>query len=231
MPNKIKKLLKFLICIILMLASIIFIYYHYKTEEVTETDNNIIENEKSDVITPLIEEYYNNDIIASLIIPGVIETPIVQTEDNEYYVNHDLYKDINEQGAIYLDYRTNLNDKKVLIYSHNNNPKISAFTNLLKYEDNDFYQKHPKIYLHTKTKVKVYDIFSIYEEKEDLSYANLKSFNGFSYKEHIKSLKEKSIHENDIELNGSDRILILDTYKLNENKEENHFLVMGVLEQ
>lgn len=226
-----KKILKFLLCIALMLASIIIIYYHYKTEEVKDTDNEVITKEETDVITPLIEEYYNDDIIAKLVIPGVIETPIVKGEDNEYYINHDLYKDINDQGAIFIDYRTNINEKKLLVYSHNNNPKISIFNNLTKYEDNDFYLKHPKIYLYLKNKVKTYDIFSVYREKEDLSYTNLKSFNGFSYLEHIKSLKEKSIHQNEIELNGANRIIILDTYLLDENKKEEHFLVMGVLEE
>ena len=225
-----KKILKFILCLILMFTSIIYIYYHYKDVEVKDMDNNILENEESDVVTPLIDSYNNQDIIAKLIIPGVIETPVAQSTDNDYYTSHDLYRDVNDQGAIYLDYRNNLEDLKLLIYSNNKNKKISIFENLLKYQDEDFYIKHPKMYLYTKTKMLTYSIFSIYEENNDFSYTNINSFNGTSYYQHLINLKTKSIYENDTYLSDNSRILILDTDLSDEENPFKNFIVIGALE-
>lgn len=213
-----------------MFTSIIYIYYHYKDVEVKDMDNNILENEESDVVTPLIDSYNNQDIIAKLIIPGVIETPVAQSTDNDYYTSHDLYRDVNDQGAIYLDYRNNLEDLKLLIYSNNKNKKISIFENLLKYQDEDFYIKHPKMYLYTKTKMLTYSIFSIYEENNDFSYTNINSFNGTSYYQHLINLKTKSIYENDTYLSDNSRILILDTDLSDEENPFKNFIVIGALE-
>ena len=68
-------------------------------------------------INQLRKEYNNQDIIAYLEIPNVLGEPIVQTNDNEYYLHNDIYKKDNIIGASFLDYRNNLDsDKKLLIY-------------------------------------------------------------------------------------------------------------------
>lgn len=225
-----KRILKFSLCIVLMLVSIIFIYYHYKTTEVVDTDNEVLSDQSGDIVSSLISQYNNKDIVAKLVIPGILEVPVVKGIDNDYYVNHDLYNDINDQGAIYLDYRNKFSDRKLLIYGHNNNPKTLIFNDLLNYKDEDFFIKHPKIYLYTLNDVRVYDIFSIYEENNDFSYSNINSFNGYTYYDHLKELKANSIFESDIDITGNSRVLVLDTNVVDSNNSVSHFLVIGAEE-
>ena len=66
-------------------------------------------------------EFNNQDIIGRLYIESIrLDVPLVQTEDNEYYLNHDVYKNLDKVGSIFLDYRNNIDvDSKILIYGHN----------------------------------------------------------------------------------------------------------------
>ena len=52
-----------------------------------------------------------------------IDYPVLQTGDNDYYLDHDFYKTKNKQGALFFDYRNNITlgakNKNLIIYGHN----------------------------------------------------------------------------------------------------------------
>lgn len=62
---------------------------------------------------------YNNDNIVSYFYSKYINIPLVKTCDNSYYLNHNLYNQLDDKGTIYLDYRSNSN--KTIIYGHSSN--------------------------------------------------------------------------------------------------------------
>ena len=48
----------------------------------------------------------NEDIVAWIQISGIgVDYPVVQGEDNEYYLHHTFRKEANKAGSIFLDYR------------------------------------------------------------------------------------------------------------------------------
>ena len=48
----------------------------------------------------------NPEVIGWLLIPGTgISYPLMQTEDNDYYLKHTWKREKNSSGAIFLDYR------------------------------------------------------------------------------------------------------------------------------
>ena len=48
----------------------------------------------------------NEDLVAWIQIPGIgLDYPVVQGEDNEYYLYHTFQKENNKAGSIFLDYR------------------------------------------------------------------------------------------------------------------------------
>ncbi|MDR0849793.1 MAG: class B sortase, partial [Propionibacteriaceae bacterium] len=50
----------------------------------------------------------NSDIIAWLTVDGTdIDYPVVQTVDNQYYLDHDAKKNASYLGAIFMDFRSN----------------------------------------------------------------------------------------------------------------------------
>ena len=159
--------------------------------------------------------YVNNDIHLS--IPNILETDIVQGKDNKYYLNHDLNDNEDIKGSIFMDYRVNLNSKKVLIYGHSGDNRDLPFLVLNKYSYKDFFYKNNTIYIYTYNKTYIYKVFSSYIETKDFDYMNKSNYNGLTYLEHINKLKDKSLFKTNIELTEKDHILILQTCSTNNN--------------
>ena len=64
----------------------------------------------------------NNQVVAWIKVYGTqVEYPVVQAEDNSYYLKHNLEKKYNVAGWIFADYKNKLDgtDKNIVIYGHN----------------------------------------------------------------------------------------------------------------
>ena len=75
----------------------------------------------NDVDIGLLKQEYP-DVVAWLMVDGTnVNYPIVQTTDNDYYLNHDITKNLKGSGWTFMDYRNdiNLNDSNTIFYGHN----------------------------------------------------------------------------------------------------------------
>ena len=107
----------------------------------------------------------NEDIVAWLRIPGVLDYPVVQGTDNSSYLHHTFWKEYNIAGSIFLDARNaaDFSDSKNIIYGHNMR-NGSIFHVLRKFQNLDFYQANREIWLYLSDgSVEVYEIVG-YEE-------------------------------------------------------------------
>lgn len=96
----------------------------------------------------------NEDIVAWIQIPGIgVDYPVVQGEDNEYYLHHTFRKEVNKAGSIFLDYRNraDFTDQRVILYGHNMKDG-SMFSNLKKYQDDAFWKESGTAYLYLPEK-------------------------------------------------------------------------------
>ncbi len=184
-----------------------------------------------DIISKLKDEYHNDEIVGILEIPDVLKTTVVKHSDNDYYLTHDITKKKNELGAVFMDYRVNTGDKKVLIYGHNSTRGNKLpFIELDNYVNESFYKKYPVIYFYTEDGKQTFDIFSAYVESEDFDYININDYNGLTYLEHINKLKNKSNYKININLKESSKIIILQTCNVESGYSGyKNTLVMGVL--
>jgi sortase B len=93
----------------------------------------------------------NEDIVAWIYDPGTtINYPIVQAEDNDYYLHRMLNGAYNANGTLFMDY-TNAPDftsQNTLIYGHNMKSGY-MFGALINYKKQAFYDEHPFMYLLT----------------------------------------------------------------------------------
>ena len=59
---------------------------------------------------------------------GAIDNPVVQAEDNDYYLYRDFLGKDDKAGTLFMDYRNNLlklsEERNVIIYGHNLNSKL-----------------------------------------------------------------------------------------------------------
>ena len=93
----------------------------------------------------------NPDVIAWIYCPDTpINYPVVQSSDNDYYLRRLLDGSWNTAGTLFMDYRnaSNLTDWNSIIYGHNLK-NSTMFGTLLHYQEQSYFEAHPKIYLLT----------------------------------------------------------------------------------
>ena len=236
--NKKKKVLLLIIIILIVLVILGFCLYKLKSNKnyylnVDIEPNNNVNNpiNYEDVINNLRKEYNNEDI------KGIIEidntdyiVPVLQGNDNDYYLNHDAYGNRSGMGSIYLDYRVNIDtSKKLLIYGHNSSNIDMPFKILEEFYDKDYYDNHKYVLLTTSTNKKRYEIFSVYVETSDFSYMDVNFASDKDYLEHLTKLKEKSMYDTGVEVTSDDEILILQTcstHKDYRNYQKKYLLII-----
>lgn len=205
-------ILVLLIMIVGILFSIPFVNKKEQKEKVhtsvSSPEINVTEENKYE---QLIQNYGQN-VIAFIELPDVFIEPVGQAADNDYYLTHNIQQEEDSNGAIYLDYRIHLDQSpKFIIYGHSD-PKLSLpFASLAHYNDEAFYDQHPTIYLYTKEKTYIFQIFSSYVETSDFDYLNLESYNGLTWLEHLQKLKNKSQYQTDLSLEENKKVLVLQT--------------------
>lgn len=194
------------------------------------TDNTTDENITKNMVVDLRNKYDNDDIIGVVrVLDTPIEEPIVQTNDNEYYLNHDIYKNKNFAGAVFLDYRVKINEgRKNLIYGHNSHTLDVPFSELEKYYEKDYFTNHQFIEVVSEKETIKYQIFSVFIETNDWTYTKLSFNDDASWLSHLNTLKSKSWYDTGVLVNENDSILILQTcsYHKDYAKYEKKYLLI-----
>ncbi|MEY8354023.1 class B sortase [Lachnospiraceae bacterium 54-53] len=93
----------------------------------------------------------NPDIVGWLKIEGtVIDYPIVQTDNNETYLETDFEGNKSETGAVFLDYESepDFSGRHNILYGHHMK-NGSMFKDIIKYKDETFFKEHQKITVYT----------------------------------------------------------------------------------
>lgn len=158
----------------------------------------------------------NNETVAWLKVNNTnIDYPVVQNNNNEYYLKHDINKKKNSNGWIFADYRSDLRyfGTNTIIYGHNllNKKLFGSLSNALK---ESWYKNEENHYikLSTPTSNTIWRVFSVYTTQPDVYY--LKTYFA-SEQEHLsflKNIEQKSIYDfNADELNTNNKILTLST--------------------
>ena len=191
------------------------------------------ENERILKVQKLQEE--NPDIVGWLEIEGTsINYPVLQGNDNEYYMTHNYKKQKSKNGSIFLtkDYDWSIPSSNLLIYGHNLS-NGTMFQELLKYEKEDFYKKHPIIRFTTNNEDAEYEIISAFKsrvyyksEKNVFRYyyfVNAKT--EAEYNEFVQNAKKASLYNIDKTAQYGDQLITLSTCSY--HVEDGRFAVVG----
>jgi len=104
----------------------------------------------------------NKDVVAWIYCPNtMLNYPIVQADDNDYYLYRLLDGTSNSNGSIFMDYRNgaDFSDENTLIYGHHMQTG-AMFGELINYKKQSFYEAHPYIYIITPTQTYRMDLFA-----------------------------------------------------------------------
>lgn len=155
----------------------------------------------------------NPDVIGWIWIPETkIDYPLLQGEDNSYYLERTWDERPNGHGSIFLECKNSpdLTDFNTIIYGHNM-LNGSMFSQLQDYKNESFWKAHPYVYILTDEGVFRYEIFSSYAASVDsityqLSFRQTETREAF-----ISNAQEKSNINTGIVPETTDRIITLST--------------------
>ena len=179
----------------------------------------------------------NSDAVGWLYIDGIylndtdnlaINNPVVQNGDNDFYLDHDIYKKESEYGTLYADFRANVagvagekRSSNVTIYGHNMKTEY-FFHHLRDYNRTSptFISNHRIVNFSTLYEMDEYIIFacflvSVNEEDDNqpiFRYHNCVEFNTdaeFDY--WYKNVLYRNYYTSDIECTIDDEYLTLST--------------------
>lgn len=240
--QNINKLLDRVIIVLIVMIVISGVFLLLRKEEYNNTVNEVndskldIKKEEisvKDEIDELKKKYNNDEVIAILNIDDEINTPVAQTNDNQFYLKKSLSLKKSVLGSVFMDYRVNKDSKQINIYGHNSTKYKPPFNTLEGYLKKDYFNEHRNISLKIDNEVKKYEIFSIVlaNKKSTEEHMNLNYKKDSDWLKHFNRLKKRSIYKTNIELNENDKILVLQTCLFGKYKGKLMVVVARLVEE
>lgn len=176
----------------------------------------------------------NPDIYAYVYVPGTkVSYPILQNEQDDFYLTHDANKAKSKEGAIYTnhDNTKTFQDAVTVLYGHNMR-NGNMFGSLKEFYQEDFYKEHEYIAIYTPEKRLVYQIVTARRHSDAYLYDEYANYNVGGMERFVKMItepvKDKDVsHATELEVSVEDKFLVLSVCIGKE--DTNRYLVVGKL--
>lgn len=162
----------------------------------------------------------NNDLVGWLYIPDTaVNTPIVQSKDNTYYLRNNFFGSNTNYGTAYADSRCRKDtlSTNLVIYGHNM-PSGTHFYDVSRYEDIEWYKKHPVIKYSNFTGEYTYLVYAAFYTTAQTKYNGnyflnyiLPNMGPKSLGGYIDQIDERAIYKTGIDADSSDKLITLST--------------------
>lgn len=171
----------------------------------------------------------NSDVVGWIYGPGTaINYPVVQGEDNSYYLTHMFDGRENKCGSIFMDSlnEADFSSTNSIIHGHHMR-NGSMFASLTGYKAQSYYDTHPILWLTTPGKSYKVELFAGFVTETDSDAWQIEYSSREEYRAWLDKMIERSVFESDVKPGEDDRILTLATcsYEYSDAR----FMVMGIL--
>lgn len=183
------------------------------TEELTDDEKAVLA-----AIAELKEE--NPDVIGWIKFDNLdLSYPVMQGEDNDYYLSHTFSGESNAAGSIFMEAAnsSDFNDSHTIIYGHNMRNR-SMFGSLKSYKTGDFYPGNEYITVYTLDKVYRYQIFAYYDISMYGEIYNISFAPGDEFQQIVDDMCRRSYYDTGVKPKSTDKILTLSTCSTKGNR-------------
>ena len=191
---------------------------------VTATINN---ETRTLTVLPKYETLYksNNKLIGWIKIADTnIDYPVMQTTDNEYYLNHNFDQEESKAGALFLDYQCDVVSgcDNYIIYGHHLSSG-GMFSKLSDYQSKSYYEKHKYINFDTIYEEGTYQVMFAFRSRvydsDQVVFKYYQFINATSEEEftsYMNEMRKDSFYDTGVEAYYGDQLLTLSTCDYNE---------------
>ena len=205
----------------------------------TSTGVTIHYTEEEEIELKVLEEYQtlyskNRSLIGWLKIDDTnIDYPVMQTSNNEYYLDHNYSQEYDKNGSLFLDKDCDVvhRSTNLIIYGHHMKSG-KMFGNLNRYSSEDYCKQHSTIQFDTIYEKGTYEVMYVFRSRiynEDevvfkyyqfLDAASEKEFNS-----NMQEMAELSLYDTGVTAVYGDELLTLST--CDSSEEDGRFVVVA----
>ena len=158
-----------------------------------------------------------------------INYPVVQADDNEYYLNRMANGNYNGNGSIFVDYRNkpDFSDWNTVVYGHNMD-NDTMFGILTEYQNQEFYDSHKIMYLLTPEKNYEVRLISGYVTPADSDIYVIPS-NIEERNQLLERAYYASNFDSDFEMEDEEKLITLSTCAYNYKNAR--YVLIGILHE
>lgn len=170
----------------------------------------------------------NSDIVGWIYCQDTpINYPVVQAENNDYYLRRDLNEKYLVGGTVFVDYRNGAvgEDRNYIVYGHNMKDG-TMFSSLTKYKEQSYYDEHLVLYYLTPTvnyKIELYAGSVV--RRDAIIYAPNPDKEEFA--EFLNKAKMNSTFDSNVVINENDTLITLSTCSYEYNNAR--YIIIGKL--
>lgn len=173
----------------------------------------------------------NQQIVGWISVDGTkVDNPILQADNNAFYLNHNFKDDYSRAGSIFMDYRNDVMhmNRNTILYGHamKNGTMFGSLKNYLK---QDYAKAHRTIYLDTLYEGYDVEVFAAYETTIDFYYIETEFQTDEAFSHFIEEVNKRSVIKMGVEVSVDDQIVTLSTCKDFFASNEKRIVVQGKL--
>jgi len=193
------------------------------------------DEEAPEILDDYVTLYNNNKSLIGWIRidDTLIDYPVMQSKNQDYYLDHNFNQEKDNNGSIFIDANCSIwpRSQNIIIYGHNMKSG-KMFGQLKKYKSEDYFKENPYIYfdtLYEKGKYQVMYVFSdvVYDEAQ-VTFKYYQFINADSEAEWNSAMNymaEKSMYDTGLHAYLGDQIITLST--CDYEKDAERFVVVA----
>ena len=198
---------------------------HYTDEEEVEL-----------TVLPEYETLYNKNkkLIGWLKIDDTnIDYPVMQTANNEYYLDHNFNQEYDKNGSLFMDAACDVvhRNTNLIIYGHHMKSG-KMFGNLNNYSSKDYCEKHSTIRFDTIYEKGLYQVMYVFRSRiyneDEVVFKYYQFFDAASEKEFNSQMQEMaalSLYDTGVTASYGDELLTLST--CDNSEQDGRFVVVA----
>ena len=155
----------------------------------------------------------NQDTKGCICMPAAgVDHPVVQAEDNDYYLHRNFYGDYEFAGTLFMDYRCHADTSPCLVIYGHHMTDGTMFGNLSDYLDPEVGQANPYFWYITEDHLYKCEIFSTFITNVDEDYLRVYFDDAEDFLNFVEWARERSEYTfPEVEVKDGDQILLLST--------------------
>lgn len=254
--NERKRILLIALCSIIALGSFGYygVYYYFAQKNQSEYDDlsnlkgsqslagrtvTIHYADDEDIELTVLKEYEtlyskNKKLIGWLKIDDTnIDYPVMQTSNNEYYLDHNYNQEYDKNGSLFLDADCDVvhRNTNLIIYGHHMKSG-KMFGNLNKYSSESYYKDHANIQFDTIYEKGTYEVMYVFRSRiyneDEIVFKYYQFLDAASEQEFNSNMQEMaaiSLYDTGVTAVYGDELLTLST--CDNSEEDGRFVVVA----